>query len=82
VAATTGLERIEHVVVLMLENRSFDHMLGYLSLDGGRDEVDGRRPGMANDHGGGAIRSTIWRRRTSQTSVGTQSTRRRRPTGR
>jgi phospholipase C len=21
--------RIEHVVVLMLENRSFDHMLGY-----------------------------------------------------
>jgi phospholipase C len=48
----TGLERIEHVVVLMLENRSFDHMLGYLSLEGGRDEVDGLRQGMANDHAG------------------------------
>ena len=26
----SGLSAIEHVVVLMLENRSFDHMLGYL----------------------------------------------------
>jgi phospholipase C len=25
-----GLAAIEHVVVLMLENRSFDHMLGFL----------------------------------------------------
>jgi len=40
--------RIEHVVVLMLENRSFDHMLGYLSLERGRTDVDGLRPGMAN----------------------------------
>ena len=31
-----GLEKVEHIVVLMLENRSFDHMLGYLSLEGGR----------------------------------------------
>ncbi len=52
VAASTGLERIEHVVVLMLENRSFDHMLGYLSLEGGRDDVDGLEPGMANSYGG------------------------------
>jgi len=32
-AAATGslaLDKIEHVVVLMLENRSFDHMLGFL----------------------------------------------------
>ena len=50
-APSSSLERIEHIVVLMLENRSFDHMLGYLSLEGGRDEVDGLRPGMANDHG-------------------------------
>src|SRR3954467_10060767 len=28
-----ALEKIEHIVFLMLENRSFDHMLGYLSLD-------------------------------------------------
>jgi phospholipase C len=45
-------DKVEHVIVLMLENRSFDHMLGYLSLEGGRDDVDGLRPGMANDHGG------------------------------
>ena len=32
---SNGLQRIEHVVVLMLENRSFDHMLGYLSLEAG-----------------------------------------------
>lgn len=28
------LQRIEHIVVLQLENRSFDHMLGYLALEG------------------------------------------------
>lgn len=28
--APTGLQAIDHVVVLMLENRSFDHMLGFL----------------------------------------------------
>ena len=30
-----GLSAIEHVVVLMLENRSFDHMLGFLYTDAG-----------------------------------------------
>jgi phospholipase C len=30
-----GLSAIEHVVVLMLENRSFDHMLGFLYADAG-----------------------------------------------
>jgi phospholipase C len=50
--AVERLERIEHIVVLMLENRSFDHMLGYLSLspaEGGKDrqDVDGLRgPGV------------------------------------
>jgi phospholipase C len=43
-----GLGHIEHIVVLMLENRSFDHMLGYLSLKGGRRDVDGLKPGMSN----------------------------------
>jgi phospholipase C len=28
--APTGLQSIDHIVVLMLENRSFDHMLGFL----------------------------------------------------
>jgi phospholipase C len=42
-AATSRLEQVEHVVVVMLENRSFDHMLGYLSLpveQGGKGRVD------------------------------------------
>ena len=36
-----NLQKIDHIVILMLENRSFDHMLGYLSLVGGRKDVDG-----------------------------------------
>jgi phospholipase C len=47
-----NLQKIDHIVVLMLENRSFDHMLGYLSLEGGRDDIDGLREGLANDHDG------------------------------
>jgi len=39
--ALAKLAKIDHVVVLMLENRSFDHMLGYLSLSGGRTDIDG-----------------------------------------
>ncbi len=31
----TGLASVEHFVVLMLENRSFDHMLGFLYTDAG-----------------------------------------------
>jgi phospholipase C len=40
--AAARLEQIEHLVVVMLENRSFDHMLGYLSLppaQGGKGRV-------------------------------------------
>src|SRR6185312_10382728 len=33
--AGTGLAAINHIVVLMLENRSFDHMLGYLYAQSG-----------------------------------------------
>ncbi|HUN77547.1 MAG TPA: alkaline phosphatase family protein [Solirubrobacteraceae bacterium] len=58
-AAAARLERIEHIVVVMLENRSFDHMLGYLSLPPelggrGRAAVDGLRgPGEdVNDYDG------------------------------
>jgi phospholipase C len=44
--ATDNLFKVEHIVVLMLENRSFDHMLGHLSLPpgeggSGRADVDG-----------------------------------------
>lgn len=46
--ARRNLSTIDHIVVLMLENRSFDHMLGYLSLEGGRDDVDGLTPGLTD----------------------------------
>ena len=46
--ADDNLAKVNHVVVMMLENRSFDHMLGYLSLTGGRPDIDGLRPGFAN----------------------------------
>ena len=36
----------------MLENRSFDHMLGYLSLEDGRTDIDGLKAGMSNSHSG------------------------------
>jgi phospholipase C len=43
---SVNLEKFDHIIVLMMENRSFDHMLGYLSLPedlGGknRSDVDG-----------------------------------------
>lgn len=31
------LQQIRHIVVVMMENRSFDHMLGHLSLEGMAD---------------------------------------------
>src|ERR1700746_3847923 len=40
--AGTGLAAINHVVVLMLENRSFDHMLGYLYADTGNVSPSGQ----------------------------------------
>ena len=50
--ACGNLEKVDHIVVLMLENRSFDHMLGYLSLTGRRPDIDGLRPGLANEYQG------------------------------
>ncbi len=38
----SGLSAIEHVVVLMLENRSFDHMLGFLYSDNGNVSPTGQ----------------------------------------
>lgn len=34
-----GLDKLEHIVVLMMENRSFDHMLGSLPGIGGIDDA-------------------------------------------
>jgi hypothetical protein len=37
-----GIEQLKHIVVLMMENRSFDHMLGYMMARDARiDGVDG-----------------------------------------
>jgi phospholipase C len=53
--ATPGLEGdpelppgIDHIVFVMMENRSFDHYFGSLSLDEGREDVDGLVPGLQN----------------------------------
>jgi phospholipase C len=49
------LMEIEHIVVLMLENRSFDHMLGYLSHPNEghlRPDVDGLTGTEQNEFGG------------------------------
>ncbi len=47
---------IQHVVVLMLENRSFDHFLGDLSLGGKRTDVNGLSKGLSNP---GAFGGTV-----------------------
>jgi phospholipase C len=50
---SSALDSVEHIVVLMLENRSFDHMLGYLALDKTYPfEVDGLSAGFENSYKG------------------------------
>ena len=49
--AADNLRKIDKIVVLMMENRSFDHMLGYLKLEGNRDDVEGLTPGLSNSDG-------------------------------
>ena len=60
--APGALAEIDHIVVLTQENRSFDHMLGYLSLPlekGGmnRKDVDGLKGGEFNMFNGRKIQS-------------------------
>lgn len=43
-AALDNLLKIKHIVVVMLENRSYDHMLGFLTAEQGRAEADGVTP--------------------------------------
>jgi len=45
-----GLKEINHIVILMLENRSFDHMFGYLRLKANRKDVDGLTGKETNDY--------------------------------
>ena len=46
-AGRDQLQTLKHIVVVMMENRSFDHMLGYLKRDG-MAEVDGLTGGEWN----------------------------------
>jgi phospholipase C len=41
-----GLDKLQHIVVLMMENRSFDHMLG--SLKAANAKIDGVTPDLSN----------------------------------
>lgn len=47
-------EHVDTVVVVMLENRSFDHYFGARSLEEGDDEVDGLTAEMSNPHPDGS----------------------------
>jgi phospholipase C len=51
-ARNPHLSGIEHVVVVMMENRSFDHLLGWLP------NADGRQAGLAYADATGALRAT------------------------
>ena len=51
-ATFPNLDKIEHIVVLMMENRSFDHMLGYLKLEKVSLDVDGLTKDMRNTYKG------------------------------
>jgi phospholipase C len=50
-----GLDQLKHIVVLMMENRSFDHMLG--SLRAVNPRIDGVSDGLSNpDTNGNAVK--------------------------
>ena len=49
--AADNLRKIDNIVVLMMENRSFDHILGYLKLEGNRDDIEGLTSGLSNSDG-------------------------------
>jgi len=48
-----GLDSLKHIVVLMMENRSFDHMLG--SLTAVNEQIDGIVAGLSNPDTTGAL---------------------------
>jgi phospholipase C len=50
-----GLDQLKHIVVLMMENRSFDHMLGYLKQDW--PAIDGLNGNETNPDTNGDLQS-------------------------
>ncbi len=61
-----ALQQINHIVVLMMENRSFDHMLGYLTRDG-MPEVNGLKGDESNPDVDGTIHQ-VWEFGDDQTA--------------
>ena len=60
-ASTSPLKSVEHIVVLMMENRSFDQMLGFLGKNDRVEGVNGLVGGEVNyDPDGGAHESFEW----------------------
>ena len=53
----SGLDRLQHIVVLMMENRSFDHMLGGLTAT--NPKIDGIQPGLSNPDTSAAARPVL-----------------------
>src|SRR5436190_6095118 len=53
VTMATGLDQLKHIVVLMMENRSFDHMLGSLKAD--NPAIDGITNQLSNPDTTGAL---------------------------
>lgn len=58
VPTATERGRIDTIVICMMENRSFDHVFGSLTLLEGRDDVDGLRPEHVNPGPDGDIGPT------------------------
>jgi phospholipase C len=59
--ARERLDGVQHIVVLMMENRSFDQMLGFLSKHGRVPEVEGLKGGEVNyDEHGNPYESFEW----------------------
>ena len=48
-----GLDQLKHIVVLMMENRSFDHMLGDLATT--NPKIDGITPALSNTDTAGTV---------------------------
>jgi len=46
---------IDHVVLVMMENRTFDHYLGSLTLEEGRTDIDGLTAAMSNPDPRGGV---------------------------
>jgi phospholipase C len=46
------LQKIKRIVVLMMENRSFDHTLGFLTIEQGRTDLEGPKLAMSNSYRG------------------------------